>query len=68
MTRIRRVVVGVDFHDPATDGERSSPSGIRPPRSWPSAPVRTAADLMRRTGEQRVLVMKDRALLGIVTT
>jgi CBS domain-containing protein len=34
----------------------------------PSAPVRAAADLMRRTGEHRVLVMKDRALLGIVTT
>ena len=34
----------------------------------PGAPVRAAADLMRRTGDHRVLVMKDRELLGIVTT
>jgi CBS domain-containing protein len=34
----------------------------------PDAPVRAAADLMRRTREHRVLVVKDQALLGIVTS
>lgn len=34
----------------------------------PDAPVRAAADLMRRTREHRVLVVKDSELLGIVTS
>lgn len=51
-------------------GDRVAADVMTPVRHvlGPSAPVRTAADLMRRTGEHRVLVVRDGELLGIATT